>query len=183
MSGEIDEALTRFREDAAAVVRAEGGSAAGRRRIAALLAALGASWRERDVALESLHSSGASATLLFTGPGGTLMLARFPETAPTPVHDHKSWGVAYVLRGRDRHVHWKRTDDGGAPGRATLAADDDRVLAAGDSVSWGEPPDDIHSQQGVGGPAWELVFFGHNPMAVMRRYFDVAAGTYREAMP
>src|SRR5919205_837727 len=50
-------------------------------------------------------------------PNGTLalMLARFPHESETPVHNHNSWGVVCVVRGRDRYVHWKRLDDGSQP--------------------------------------------------------------------
>ncbi|HEV8536834.1 MAG TPA: hypothetical protein VGR87_14100 [Candidatus Limnocylindria bacterium] len=40
-----------------------------------------------------------------------------------------------------------------------------------DHKSWGEPPHDIHSQQGIGGPAYELACFGRNPMLAVRNYF------------
>lgn len=64
--------------------------------------------------LAGLHGTGASATILHEGTDGTcaLMLARFPAEAPTPVHNHNSWGIACVVRGRDRYLRWERLDDG-----------------------------------------------------------------------
>ncbi|OLC54880.1 MAG: hypothetical protein AUH85_10675 [Chloroflexi bacterium 13_1_40CM_4_68_4] len=122
--------------------------------------------------------------MLARDPSGlTLMLTRFPEEAPTPVHDHKTWGVALVLRGTDRHVHWRRLDTGAEPGRAQVVIDDDRVLHEGEFVHWDVPPHDIHSQQGLGGPAYELVCFGRDPMVVLRNYFDPERATVREEMP
>ena len=51
--------------------------------------------------LQELHRSGAAATVLASEgrDGLTLVYARFPPEAPTPVHDHSTWGVAYVVAG------------------------------------------------------------------------------------
>ena len=108
-------------------------------------------------------------------PDGTLalMLARFPHESETPVHNHNSWGVVCVVRGRDRYVHWKRLDDGSRPGHAEVAVDYERLLDPGEVVHFADPPGDIHSQQGHGGePVWELVFFGRDPNVKPRLYFD-----------
>ena len=131
------------------------------------------------VTLQELHSGSAAVAVLASegSDGITLMYGRFSPDQPTPIHDHGSWGVAYVLSGRDRYIHWKRQDDGRDPGRATLEIEYERVLAPGDSVYWFDPPADIHSQQGYAGEtAFELVMFGHDPMQVDRHYFDVDSG-------
>jgi predicted metal-dependent enzyme (double-stranded beta helix superfamily) len=171
--------------DRAREVAARGVDAPARDEIGRLLARLAASGTiSTDSLAGGLHGSAAASTILATDAGAlTLMLARFPPEAATPVHDHKSWGVACVLSGVDRHLRWRRTDDRSEAGRATLVVDEDRELHAGDFVHWGDPPNDIHSQQGVGGPAYELVCFGRNPMAALRSYFDPERNTVREAMP
>src|SRR5262249_39110195 len=62
--------------------------------------------------MRSLHGSESSFTILRKDADGlTLMLSRFSPEAPTPVHDHKSWGVACVVRGRDRYVHYEPAPD------------------------------------------------------------------------
>lgn len=111
------------------------------------------------------------------------MLARFPAEAPTPIHNHNSWGVACVIQGRDRYQAWERIDDGDDPHYAELRLLWERELETGDAVWFGAPPNDIHSQQGIGGAAWELVFFGTNPMTRPRAYFDpdTKSVTYDEA--
>ena len=136
-----------------------------------------------DLSLAGLHGS-SSATILAEGPGGgALMLASFPAGDPTPVHDHNSFGVLCVVRGHDRYLRWERLDDGGDPARAELRLAEERALGPGDVLWFGGPPHDIHSQEGVGGPAVELVFFGSNPNLRPRAYFDPAVGTvtYRHA--
>ena len=127
--------------------------------------------------LASLHGSGATSTILAEGTDGSvLMLARFPPDAPTPVHNHNSWGVVCVIHGRDRYVAWRRMDDGSDPHRAHVEVAEERELGPGDVVWFEGPPQDIHSQQGVGGDVWELVYFGRNPNLEPRAYFDPASG-------
>ena len=128
--------------------------------------------------LRELHGSDAAATVLASeGPEGlTLVLGRFLPDAPTPVHDHGSWGIIYVLKGHDRYVHWQRLDDGTNPERAQLIVEHEKVLGPGDSTHWFDPPKDIHSQQGHGDTVLELVLFGRDTMRAPRHYFDVETG-------
>jgi predicted metal-dependent enzyme (double-stranded beta helix superfamily) len=134
--------------------------------------------------LISLHGSGATATILGRGTtGSVLMLARFPAESETPIHNHNSWGVACVLRGRDRYRSWDRVDDGSDPEVADIRLAWERDLGPGDFVWFGLPPDDIHSQQGIDDAALELVYFGSDPFAQPRAYFDPTTGavTYADA--
>lgn len=131
--------------------------------------------------LDQLHQSTAQATILGRGPkGSTLMLGRFSAEAPTPVHNHNSWGVICVIRGRDRHILWARQDDGSQPGRADLRVIETRELGPGDVVWFPDAPGDIHSQQGIGEAAWELVYFCRDPNAMPRLYFDPDQGRVEE---
>jgi predicted metal-dependent enzyme (double-stranded beta helix superfamily) len=136
-----------------------------------------------QVDMHRLHDSGAAATLLATEgfEGITLVLARFASDAPTPIHDHGTWGVACVVSGQDRYVHWERLDSGQDPDHAQIRVQYERVLGPGETVDWREPPHDIHSQQGVGGDAWELVLFGRNALRLPRHYFDPDTGSVRTA--
>jgi predicted metal-dependent enzyme (double-stranded beta helix superfamily) len=128
--------------------------------------------------LPQLHGSGATATILARGRNGeALMLARFPAEAATPIHNHNSWGVLCVISGRDKHIGWRRLDDGSTAGHAQVARGQERELGPGDILWFGPPPYDIHSQQGIDGAAWELVFFGRDPDAQPRSYFDAESGT------
>jgi predicted metal-dependent enzyme (double-stranded beta helix superfamily) len=128
--------------------------------------------------MHSLHGSDASFKLLQSDPDGlTLMLARFPESAETPVHDHGSWGVACVVSGRDRYRHWKLDP---ADGVRILYEEE---LAPGAFVTWLDPPRDIHSQRGIGGDAMELVLFGKNVTVIPRNYYDPETGKVRTALP
>jgi len=131
-----------------------------------------------ETALSSLHGAGAAATVLARAiDGPVLMLARFPSDAPTPVHNHNSWGIVCVVRGHDRYLKWDRLDDGSDPDHARLALAREVELGVGEVAFLEDPPGDIHSQQGIGGPVWELVFFGRDPDTEPRAYFDTDAGT------
>jgi hypothetical protein len=137
-----------------------------------------------DEHLRDLHGATAGATIIAEGgDGSALMLARFPSEAPTPVHDHDSWAVICVVQGRDRHIKWERVDDGSIEGRAELRIVEERELGPGDVQIIDAPPDDIHSQQGIDGDAWELVYFGSNPLPKTRTYFDPEAGTVTHVSP
>jgi predicted metal-dependent enzyme (double-stranded beta helix superfamily) len=134
--------------------------------------------------LGGLHDSvAAAAPIARHDDGSVLMLARFPQEAPTPVHNHNSWGVVHVLQGSDRYERWTRLDAGEDAERADLRLDDELRLGPGDVVWFEGPPQDLHAQQGIGGPVWELVYFGQDPNAAPRAYFDTGTGvvTYADA--
>ncbi len=125
----------------------------------------------RDAEMHSLHGSESSFTILQSDADGlTLMLSRFSPEAATPIHDHKSWGVACVVRGRDRYTHWELTPDG------VVRVLYEKELGPGSFVTWLDPPHDIHSQQGIDEDAMELVLFGKNVTSIRRNYYDPATG-------
>jgi len=131
-----------------------------------------------EAEMNALHGGDSSFTILQSDADGlTLMLAKFSSVEETPVHDHGSWGVACVVSGRDRYRHY-RVDAGG---KVTLAYE--KELEPGAFVTWPDPPHDIHSQQGIGEPAWELVLFGKDVTAIPRHYHDLETGRVRTALP
>jgi hypothetical protein len=176
-AGELD----RFFDGAERLVADQGPGPVAFARIGDRLTALATDRLIERSRLDALHESSAQATILGRGPkGSTLMLGRFVAEAPTPVHNHNSWGVICVIRGRDRHILWARQDDGSQPGKAQLRIVETRELGPGDVAWFPEAPGDIHSQQGIGEPAWELVYFGSDPMARPRLYFDPESGRVEE---
>ena len=137
-----------------------------------------------EESLAGLHDSSAVAAIIGRhDDGSVLMLARFPQESPTPVHNHNSWGVVCVVKGRDRYERWIRLDEGEDEGHADLRLAEEVALGPGDAVWFDGPPQDLHAQQGVGGPVWELVYFGRDPNAAPRAHFDPATGavTYADA--
>lgn len=136
-----------------------------------------------EVDLERLHDAGSTATILRQGDHGrgALMLLRLPDDAPTPVHNHNTWGVAVVIQGENRYWRWERLDDLSDPDRAELRLGEEFVHGPGEYVLWGDPPHDLHAQQGEGGVAYEFVFFGVNPNLRPRAYFDPQTGAVTHA--
>ncbi len=130
-----------------------------------------------DADMQSLHGGDSTFTILQTDPDGlTLMLARFSPHEETPVHDHGSWGIACVVKGRDRYRHYHD-----AGGRVALLYE--KELTPGGFVTWPDPPDDIHSQLGIDEAAWELVLFGKDVTRIPRHYHDLETGKVRTALP
>lgn len=182
MTDELDAAYTpqAFVAEATALLEEHGTTDEGFRAVAERMRVLaGQPGLVSEEQLTGLHGSGATAAILEEGADGScaLMLARFPAEAPTPVHNHNSWGIACVVRGRDRYLRWERRDDGSDPARADLTLAEERELGPGETVWFHGPPHDIHSQQGIGEAAWELVLFGTNPNLRPRSYFDPERGT------
>ena len=136
-----------------------------------------------EVDLARLHDSGSTATILHQGEDGrgALMLLRLPDDAPTPVHNHNTWGVAVVIEGTNRYWRWERLDDLSDPDRAELRLGEVFDHGPGEYVLWGDPPHDLHAQQGIDGVAYEFVFFGRNPNLQPRAYFDPDTGQVTHA--
>ena len=128
--------------------------------------------------MKSLHGGDTTSAILQTDPDGlTLMLGKFSAKEATPVHNHNSWGVACVVEGRDLYRHWHHDPDG------KLSVLYEKELGPGMFVTWLDPPHDIHSQQGIDEPAFEVVLFGKNTMTIPRNYYDPATGMVKTALP
>ena len=128
--------------------------------------------------MESLHGGDTTSAVLQSDPDGlTLMLGCFSPQEETPVHNHNSWGIACVVRGKDRYRHWHHDDEG------KLKILYEKELGPGSFVTWLVPPHDIHSQQGIREPAFELVLFGRNVMTIPRNYYNTETGEVRTALP
>ena len=123
---------------------------------------------------------------LHSEPDDTLVLlvSRFSQEKPTPVHTHGTWGVICGYQGRDNYEGWRRVDDGSEPGKAELELLVDSVLERGDAVYWLEYPGDIHRQQALGDePSWEVLLMGKSTRGVTRLHFDPDKGSVWEVVP
>lgn len=121
--------------------------------------------------------AGASAQSRRTGEGvvvaeggaGHVMVVRyFPPHVPTPIHGHGGWGAVVVLDGVGRYQTWEPTRDGYA--KVTEV----RVLAAGETLGWADPPYDVHRQEGLGGGVTELTIFAKHPYRTWAPQFQPA---------
>ena len=175
------ETVEAFIADVKEALADDGPSDAGLERVADLMRALVRSplvERVHDELAGNVHSGRQSGPLYTDESGLTLVRGRFEPDALTPIHNHGSWGIIGVYRGRDRYQIWRRLDTRHGPGSAHVELVEERVLGPGDIAILPPPPQDIHAQQGLdGAPAYEFVLFGKNAMILPRLYFDPAQGT------
>jgi predicted metal-dependent enzyme (double-stranded beta helix superfamily) len=187
----MTDAVHGFIDDVKGILAADGSSEAGLQRIATRMSAFVRDVGAGDDAQTppgNIHEGprAQSGPLYQDETGLTLVRARFGPEALTPIHNHGSWGVVGVYKGRDRYQLWRRLDDGHGPGEAAVELVEERVLAAGDVVILPPPPQDIHAQQGLDGEAaLEYVLFGRGDIAMTqpRLYFDPAQGTAEQIVP
>lgn len=183
----VDDAVTEFIGQVKQILARDGPSAHGLELIAERMRDLVKNpsvTRNAGEPAGNVHA-GRQSTPLYTDESGlTLVRARFGPEAMTPIHNHGSWGIVGVYRGRDRYQIWRRLDDGTVAGQARIELVDELILGPGDVVIMPNPPQDLHAQQGYGGEAaYEFVLFGKNAMVLPRLYFDPEQGTAREIAP
>jgi predicted metal-dependent enzyme (double-stranded beta helix superfamily) len=79
------------------------------------------------------------------------------EAAP---HDHGIWCVNAAISGAERHVFYRRADNGATPGRASVERVGEVLVAPGNGMAMADH--DIHSTVVVGGePAIGLALYGY----------------------
>lgn len=106
-----------------------------------------------------------------------IYMVEFAPGYPTPVHDHVTWGLIGICRGRQRTTRYRRLDDGRTPGYARLEIIEDSVLERG-AVYPLLPPDDIHRIETVGDePSYSLHVLGADLTRQHRHIFDPERGT------
>ncbi|MGH3715761.1 MAG: hypothetical protein ACRDT4_20230 [Micromonosporaceae bacterium] len=110
-----------------------------------------------DQATRRSRVSGAGVVLAEAPTGHVMVVRYFPPGQLTPIHGHSGWGALVLLSGHGRYETWQPVDDSYA--RLTNVCD----LTAGDSFAWGEPPLDVHRQEGLARGATELTIFKRHP--------------------
>lgn len=126
----------------------------------------------------------AKIYLLTDEDGGAYSLylvSALPGRGPSPVHNHATFAVIAGMDGEEANTIYRRLDDGGLPGRASLEVAEELVLKDGDSVAF--MPDDIHRVQVVSqSPTRHFHFYGKGfNQQTDRLQFDVKDGTVRVA--
>jgi 3-mercaptopropionate dioxygenase len=101
---------------------------------------------------------------------------------PLPVHNHGSWAVIGVYKGREHETWYRRVDDGAVAGRARLEVDRTFVNERGAA---GVVPDGrIHTVEAMdGAPAVSIHAYGTDIVTQQRSEFDLHAGTERVFRP
>jgi len=92
------------------------------------------------------------------GPGLYLTIA-LPGKEAAP-HDHGIWCVNAAITGRERHIFYRRTDDGKQTGRADIVQVGAVIVEPGHGMVMADH--DIHSTDVIGGaPAIGLALYGY----------------------
>jgi len=79
------------------------------------------------------------------------------EAAP---HDHGIWCVNAAISGRERHMFYRRVDNGGEPGRAEVVPTGEVMVEPGHGMAMADH--DIHATEVVGDqPAIGLALYGY----------------------
>ena len=106
----------------------------------------------------------------------SLLVAVFEAGVPAPVHNHGSWAVVGVYRGRERETWFRRLDDGTFPGRADLEVDRSSVNSPGTVTV--VPDGTIHTVEAVDGhDAVSIHVYGTDIVTQERSCFNVVGGT------
>lgn len=94
-------------------------------------------------------------------------------------HDHTTWAVIVGVHGDEHNVFYKRTDDGGTPGKGTLEKIGEATVSPGTGVTL--MPDHIHSIFVTGETnTVHLHMYGLALEQLHQRVmYDTRAGTYK----
>lgn len=150
---------------------------------AALLAAEG--WLPEAYGAPDLRSgmgSGIGQYALYRAEDGSLTLFSLviPAGAETPVHDHLAWGLIGVYRGRQHETVYRRLDDGGDEGRASLEVSRASTMETGEFYALLPPQDDIHYVRTVSDvPSVSIHLLANDTACVWRHRFEPATGAVK----
>jgi 3-mercaptopropionate dioxygenase len=112
--------------------------------------------------------------LLYADPLDRLSIVSFVwgPRQKTPVHDHLTWGIVGLLRGREREIAYSRQADG------SYRATGDGVLLPGQTSAVSPSIGDIHEVANDldDQPSISIHVYGANIGRVKRHVFDPASG-------
>lgn len=190
-TGTLEAALDVTLKEATHAINRFGVTDSAMMRIQIALAGLGTHISTEDHAvLQQIHGSSKSNATVLASRGDdsvTIFLSRFEAGHATPLHDHLTWGVLYVLVGRDHYTSWDAQFKEGDSSRAATRIVRDTVLGPGNVIYWFPPPGDLHTQEAVSDSVWELVLAGRNflsPTALPHRhYFEPKTGEVSHTPP
>jgi predicted metal-dependent enzyme (double-stranded beta helix superfamily) len=110
-----------------------------------------------------------------------LVVVLRPDT-PLPVHNHGSWAVIGVYKGREHETWYQRLDDGTVPGRSRLEVDQTFVNERGTASV--VPDGRIHTVEAMDGKqAVSIHVYGTDIVTQQRSEFDLQTGTEKVFRP
>ncbi len=177
--------VTEFVEDAKRIMETSEGASDRESAVRALEPLLrraldGPGWEDSRYA--TITESGRPGFEYYRNPETSLHIygVLFRPDAPTPVHDHVTWGIIGVYSGTQRTTRYHREDDGSVPGQCQITEVTDDLLTHGATYPL-LPPHDIHRIEVVSAePGLSIHVLGADLKLQRRRIFDVAAGRCEE---
>ena len=120
------------------------------------------------------HPSHYQQYLLYADPLDRLSIVSFVwgPAQKTPIHDHLTWGIVGLLRGREREITYSRQTDG------SYGATGEGVLLPGQTSCVSPAIGDIHEVANdlVDQPSISIHVYGANIGRVKRHVFDPVSG-------
>jgi predicted metal-dependent enzyme (double-stranded beta helix superfamily) len=148
--------------DVRSIASGEGISASSLGKIKSLLATLAAQvelFPETDFAMPEAQGCAHSLDPAANDGLGLYYTIGLPGKEAAP-HDHGIWCVGAAISGRELQCFYRRTDDGGRPGFATIEQIDETVLEPGAPFAMADH--DIHSTLAIGDrPIRSLALYGY----------------------
>ena len=112
----------------------------------------------------------------------SMLVAVLRSGTPLPVHNHGSWAVIGVYKGREHETWFRRVDDGSVPGRAQLEVDQTFENERGTASV--VPDGRIHTVEAMDGQqAVSIHVYGTDIVTQQRSEFDPLTGTERVFRP
>lgn len=98
--------------------------------------------------LEASPQTGVSVLILYDEIGFplTVQTVTFAPGTVSTIHNHGTWGVVAVLKGREKNTFWRRTNHPEFPDRIERVGE--KILEAGDIISF--TANAIHSVEAIG---------------------------------
>jgi predicted metal-dependent enzyme (double-stranded beta helix superfamily) len=98
--------------------------------------------------LEPSPTTGTSVLLLYDELGFplTVQTVTFAPGTLSTIHNHGTWGVIAVLKGKERNTFWRRTTQ--SEFESKIERSGELILSPGDIISF--TPDAIHSVEAIG---------------------------------
>jgi len=98
--------------------------------------------------LEACPKTGVSVLLLYDEIGFplTVQTVTFAPGTMSNIHNHGTWGVVAVLKGREKNTFWRKTNNPEFPHEIEQVGEE--ILQPGDIISF--TPNAIHSVESVG---------------------------------
>ncbi|OUL36246.1 hypothetical protein [Nostoc sp. 106C] len=143
-------------------------------------------WLPQEFAQPNLNSGlggGIGQWLLYRSQDRSLTIFSLviPPNSITPVHDHLSWGLVGLYKGRQEETVYRRLDNGELEGRAQLESIGVYKVKTGDIYHLLPPDGDIHSVKAttVFTPSISIHVMGNDTGSILRHQYNPEQGSVR----